>query len=143
MVERKEAAQKHAIIFVIFDGQKIQLEERIEASDKYFGYTLIPGGKLEPGDTLESGLKREIREEYGINVVKSEELGVIQSMSENGVNKFKHVFLVSKWEGNLSNPEKRNVHIEATFQEARKICKHPISQKILDLVESKLLGQNS
>jgi 8-oxo-dGTP pyrophosphatase MutT (NUDIX family) len=96
MTERKETVQKHAIIFVIFDGQKIQLEERIETGDKYFGYTLIPGGKLEPGETLEMALKREVGEEYGVNVLEAEELGAIHSVGKGGIQKFKHVFLVSK-----------------------------------------------
>lgn len=38
----------------------------------------FPGGKVEHGETLEEGLKREIREELGVDVYVGEPLGVYQ-----------------------------------------------------------------
>ena len=134
--------EKHDVIFVIFDGQKIQLEERVKKEDVFYGYTTIPGGKMESGETLESALEREVDEEYGVKVLKSRKLGIIQSVERDGRLNFRHVYIVSEWGGNLSNPEGRNRHLEATIQEAKEICIHPISQRILDLVEEGLSTQD-
>lgn len=144
MAERKEIKEKHGVIFVIFDGKKIQLEKRSEEKDKYCGFTFIPGGKVEAGEAPLDALIREVKEEYCVTAEVFKQLGTISGVeAETGLPAFHHIFMVSKWGGNLSNPEDRNVHLEATIEEAREICQHPVSQKVIDLVEAELFGQNS
>lgn len=46
MSERRELIEKHGVIFVLWDGKTIQLERRSETTDKFFGFTIIPGGVL-------------------------------------------------------------------------------------------------
>lgn len=138
MTERKEINEERGVIFVLYDGNKIQLEERIKKEDRFYGYTIVPGGKVEFGETLQAALIREVNEEYGVAVLKNKELGTVQDIEESGRVCIRHVYLVSQWEGNLSNPEGKNKHTEATFQQARIICKNDISQRILNLVEKNL-----
>lgn len=143
MVERKGLTEKHGVIFVIYDGQKIQLEKRVNKNDKYYGYITIPGGMVEQGEAPQNALVREIREEYGATFVNAKELGGVESIEGDGQPNFRHVFLVDGWSGRLSNPEHENIHIKATIEQARKICKHPVTQRALDLVEAELFRQNS
>lgn len=142
--ENKEKIVKHGVVFIIFDGEKIQLEKRLKKDDEYFGYFLIPGGKVEYGECPNATLAREIREEYAFTHIKGEELGLITSFRE-GVENSRHVYVVDAWKKDekLYNIEKRNMHLAVTPAEARKLCKHPISQLILDMFDEYLLRQNS
>jgi 8-oxo-dGTP pyrophosphatase MutT (NUDIX family) len=143
MVERTPLVRKNSVIFVLFDGRSIQLEERVEKNDRYLGYFLVPGGKVEPGEGPNSALIREIREEYALIHIKGEELGLI-IVPEGDVESCKHVYLITGWEeGNLYDAEQRNLHLSVSLEEARRICKHPVTQTVLDLCEAHLPRQDS
>lgn len=135
MTERKETVQKCVVIFALYDGQRINLEQRIEPGRKLTGYTIIPGGEIGLNETEEEALSREVFEEYGVEVVKFKKLGVVTDEISKSVVNNGNVYLVSKWKGELSNPEAKNGHIQATLSEARVLCNHPMSQRILDLVD--------
>jgi 8-oxo-dGTP diphosphatase len=51
---------------LIFEGSKILLVER--AKDPLKGYWSLPGGIVETGETLDAGIRREVREETGLDV---------------------------------------------------------------------------
>lgn len=140
--ERREVGEKHGVVFAVVKNGIIQLEERLKLGSKYFGFTIIPGGGVEPGETLEETMLREFKEEYDATAVKYKELGSVLATEEDLTINVRHVYLVSDWVGTLSNPENRNGHIEKTLEEARILCTHPISQRILDMVEDELSRQN-
>jgi len=48
---------------------KVLLQLRTQDAPYYPGYWTLPGGKVEENETLEQALKREIKEELGINLV--------------------------------------------------------------------------
>jgi len=134
MVESSEITEKHGVVFILWDGEKIQLEKRLEEGTEFFGYTIIPGGAIETSETQEEALLREVCEEYGVVPSEYRKVGIVDTIEQNGTLNFRHVFLVTGWNGQLSNPEDKNEHIKTTLEEARKLCTHPISQRILDLV---------
>ena len=51
---------------LIFEGAKILLVER--AKEPLKGYWSLPGGVLESGEKLEAAIRREVREETGLEV---------------------------------------------------------------------------
>lgn len=77
MKERRTVSEKHGVIFALWDGMKIQLEGRTMPGIKFYGYTIVPGGAVEISETLEEALSREVREEYGVEVLEYKKLGFI------------------------------------------------------------------
>jgi 8-oxo-dGTP diphosphatase len=61
---------------LIFDGDRILLVER--GKEPLKGYWSLPGGVLEVGETLEEGLRREVREETGLLVESAAMLEIFE-----------------------------------------------------------------
>ena len=55
----------------ILIGKKIECEHPVDLGGKWH----LPGGRLEKGESLEEGLKREIKEETNLDVEVKENLG--------------------------------------------------------------------
>lgn len=127
------------MISAIVRGDTIQLEERVEEGTSLYGYTIVPGGTIKEGETEGGALRREVEEEYGVEITAYKRLGMVND-SDGKRMCFRHVFLVTEWTGNLTNPENRNNHIEVSLCEARRMCNHKTQQLILDLVEAELSG---
>ena len=59
---------------VIEEGGRVLIARR-KAADRFGGLWEFPGGKLEPGEAPESGLRRELGEELGVETRVGEFLG--------------------------------------------------------------------
>jgi 8-oxo-dGTP diphosphatase len=60
---------------IIEEGGRVLIARR-KKGDRCEGRWEFPGGKVEPGETPEESLKRELREEMGIDVTVGEQLCV-------------------------------------------------------------------
>ncbi len=61
---------------VFRDGRLLITQRR--AGDHLGGLWEFPGGKLEPGESAAEGLRRELREELGIDAQVGERLGLVE-----------------------------------------------------------------
>jgi 8-oxo-dGTP pyrophosphatase MutT (NUDIX family) len=124
------------VIFCLYDGENIQLEKRLKEKQGLQNFIIIPGGEIEAGEDEVTALKREIKEEYGIETITFfKKLGVAAGTG--------NVYLVTNWVGDPKAPEAdlgKSVHMEATLEDARILCKHPVTQEILDLLDKELAG---
>ncbi len=143
-VESKESDNlKQGVIFAICRGGEIVLQKRLNPDKSYYGYTIIPGGKAEVGETLEDALVREVREETGVLVKKFKFIGSVDVITEKDNHYIHNLFLVTEFDGKVENNRELDAQIfSAPFAEAKLICKHSFSQQILDLIELELSGQN-
>jgi 8-oxo-dGTP diphosphatase len=65
------AAERQAVevaVGVLIDGQGRFLLTSRPAGKVYAGYWEFPGGKVEPGESIEQALRRELQEELGITI---------------------------------------------------------------------------
>lgn len=63
-------------VFVVDDDGRLLLGVR--EKDPHRGKWVLPGGKVEPFETLEDAARREIREETGLDIVVSRTLDVVE-----------------------------------------------------------------
>lgn len=139
MAERKEMLRKNGVVFALWDGENLQLEVRKKPGN-FFGLTIIPGGKVEKGESFEDALFREVREEYGIEVLKYCALGNFVEIEDGGIVNTRKLFLVTRWDGELDNPENINGHIGVSIKEAFTYCKHPSAKTFLSAIWKGISG---
>lgn len=65
---------------VIIKGDRVLLIQRGRAPFK--GHWTIPGGKIEHGEAIETGLRRELKEETGLTVEILGLIGVFEALPE-------------------------------------------------------------
>lgn len=69
------------VLCLIQDGDKILLQNRVKKDWK--GYTL-PGGHVEPGESFVDAVKREMKEETGLDIINPRLAGIKHFPIENG-----------------------------------------------------------
>lgn len=89
---------KVAVAIICDEHQRILLTQRPHHVP-HGGLWEFPGGKLEPNETAEQALIREVKEEVGLDVLKHQFLGEV---SHQYVDKtvHLHIFAVTHFEGN-------------------------------------------
>lgn len=88
----------HIAVGIICDTEKgIYITQRGESSH-LAGYLEFPGGKVEPGETPEQALYRELLEEVGIETISPE---LLKSLNYSYVDKTLtlHFYMVKRWNG--------------------------------------------
>lgn len=69
------------VLCLIQDGNRILLQNRIKEDWK--GYTL-PGGHVEPGESFVDAVKREMKEETGLDIINPKLSGIKQFPIDDG-----------------------------------------------------------
>lgn len=69
------AARPEVAAAAVVDGGRLLLAQRVSPPD-LAGQWELPGGKVEPGETPSEGLRRELREELGVETVVGVRIGV-------------------------------------------------------------------
>lgn len=144
--ERRErkTPDRQAVIFLVYKEGKILLEERIKPGSGYYGYTIIPGGGVEDGESPKEAAKREIKEELGVIPVSIIHLDRFEDVTLSNAHILFDAYLIDEYRGDPVNkePEKSNhvwVPIEDAFEYLPLVSsRHIIDRAINFLNEAKL-----
>jgi 8-oxo-dGTP diphosphatase len=116
MPERAKPASSKItdVVAGILMERRTFLVERRRADDEADpGYVEIPGGHVDPGETLEGALRRELKEELGIDVKKVRLVQNSLAEATNGERQRIHYFHVEKWNGRVESKEAEHVYWES------------------------------
>ncbi|HUD11172.1 MAG TPA: NUDIX hydrolase [Candidatus Saccharimonadia bacterium] len=86
------------VTVVVRDGDRLLLVQ--QRKPQAFGLWGYPGGHVEPGETLEDALSREVHEEIGAQLTSSRPLRVDRRKNQLG-NDFEHHAYFGTIEGNI------------------------------------------
>ena len=93
-----------AVIFLLIKGNEYLAEKRKLTKKILPGKTVIPGGRIEPGETPEQALHREVKEELGINITKYDYICTLLNKVTGTIGK-SHFYAITEWEGNIQAQE--------------------------------------
>ena len=127
------ASEKYRAIIIQDDKILVMKRNRLGRD-----YAVIPGGTLEEGETPEECCKRELREEFGIEV---EPIRLIYKLEQNGIHQG---FFVAKWvSGKIhkTDAEEYTTHNNALYGKFEPSIVPISSLRELDLVPHELREQ--
>jgi len=115
---------------LIGDGA-VLVEKRRADDDADPGLVLLPGGHVEDGESLDRALKREMREELGIQVGKMTPIRVRYYTASNGERQRIHYFRIKGWKGKIRSNEAETVYWESDINHLSDAIERKIVLKLL------------
>jgi ADP-ribose pyrophosphatase YjhB (NUDIX family) len=101
---KEDIADHYGVAAVIKDGKgDILIQEHVK-----YGFWTIPVGKVKSGQNIIDGLKQEILEECGLQVLECKEIiekDYFYERNERNVKVASHLFEILKYSGELRNME--------------------------------------
>jgi len=128
-VPRKLAAE--CVSGVLISDGAVLVEKRRADDDADPGLVLLPGGHVEPGESLNRALKREMLEELGIRVEKITPIRVRYYTASNGERQRIRYFRINDWKGKIRSNEAESVYWESDIRHLSDTIERKIVLKLL------------
>jgi 8-oxo-dGTP diphosphatase len=123
------------------DGRRVLMIRRdTRPDDVHFGYYNGLGGKLEPDEDVAAGMRREVREEAGLECETLDFAGTVSwpGFGRDGANWFGFLFRIPRWSGTpLTGNDEGSLHwVEVADMLAGRVPMWPSDRHFLPLVFS-------
>ena len=121
------------------DGRRVLMIRRdTRPDDVHFGYYNGLGGKLEPDEDVAAGMRREVREEAGLECAALDFAGTVSwpGFGRDGANWFGFLFRIPRWSGTpLTGNDEGSLHwVEVADMLAGRVPMWPSDRHFLPLV---------
>src|SRR5881296_807219 len=113
----------------------VLVEKRRADDEADPGLTFLPGGHVEPEESLDQALKREMREELGIRVEKTTPLRVRLYTASNGERQRIHYFHINAWKGRIRSGEAETVYWESNIGNLSDSIERRIVRRLLSRIK--------
>jgi len=113
--------------------RKFLVEKRRDDDDADPGLLEIPGGHVGPDESLEDALRREMKEELGIDVERAKLVQKSLYTASNGERQRIHYFHVKKWNGRIRSTEAERVYWESEISKLSVIPDRRAVQRVLGI----------
>jgi 8-oxo-dGTP diphosphatase len=101
-------ADLDCVTFILVRDGRVLAERRKPTKTLDPGALALPGGHVEPGESLEAALARELMEELGVVATRSSYLCTLPHYSD--VLRRLHYFVIDAWTGSIANHEAESLH---------------------------------
>ncbi|RLC31894.1 hypothetical protein DRH13_02400 [Candidatus Woesebacteria bacterium] len=143
-LEQKEQKrwEREGVVFFVYKGGKVLVEQRPDSDPGYGGYIVIPGGKCEGLETPEQALLRETEEELGIKPLSWIHLDTFEHVTLDGRHYLSHAYLISEFEEEVQNKETyKGKQMWVSLDEAGNFLKLGPSRLILFKAKEAILAE--
>lgn len=98
---------------ILIDEGRVLVEKRRDDDEADPGNVLLPGGHVEPRESLKHALAREMEEELGIRVGNLIPVGIQNHTASDGERQRIHYFHIKDWNGRIALKEAESVYWES------------------------------
>jgi len=128
-VPRKLAAE--CVSGVLISDGVVLVEKRRADDDADPGLVLVPGGHVEPGESLNRAVKRGMLEEIGNGAEKMTPIRVRYYTASNGERQRIRYFRINDWKGKIRSNEAESVYWESDIRHLSDTIERKIVLKLL------------
>lgn len=105
MMEKTQTAEL-TVMCMVCDGTKILVQDRL--TEDWPGVT-FPGGHVEPGEAFTDAVRREVKEETGLDILRPTLCGVKDYIQEDGSRYIVMLFRADNFSGELRSSDEGRV----------------------------------
>jgi 8-oxo-dGTP diphosphatase len=113
---------------LIRSGDRVLLVQR--ARPPFQGYWGLPGGGVELGETVEAALRREVREETGLDVAITRFLGYLDGIDYDEQGRVRYHYVILHMEAEVTGGELKagDDAAAARWMTAAEALQHPLTE---------------